>query len=57
MVKVDKPEKCISCGVNLVERGYALFPCPQCGVAIGRCQKCRHQSNVYKCAECGFEGP
>lgn len=56
MVKVEKPSNCISCGVNLVERGFTRFPCPECGTIIGRCVKCRHQSNIYKC-ECGFEGP
>ncbi|MCZ7356715.1 MAG: zinc finger domain-containing protein [Candidatus Methanoperedens sp.] len=50
-------EKCVSCGVNLVERGYARFSCPQCKKELGRCVHCRHQSNPYKCPGCGFEGP
>ena len=57
MVRTDKPEKCISCGVNLVEEGYVRFPCPQCEKELGRCGSCRHQSNTYKCKGCGFEGP
>lgn len=57
MARTDKPEKCISCGINLIEKGYVRFPCPQCGKEIGRCASCRHQCNTYKCPGCGFEGP
>ncbi|MDI6885047.1 MAG: zinc finger domain-containing protein [archaeon] len=39
-------------------KGFTVFPCPNCGkIEIGRCAKCRKQSNLYKCAECGFVGP
>ncbi len=57
MARKEKAEKCISCGINLIERGYVRFPCPQCGAELGRCAACRHQSNPYKCPGCGFEGP
>ncbi|MBU4076695.1 MAG: DUF1610 domain-containing protein [Euryarchaeota archaeon] len=50
-------KNCVSCGVNLIERGYARIPCPQCGTELGRCKSCRHQSNPYKCPKCGFQGP
>ncbi|VVB93846.1 Uncharacterised protein [uncultured archaeon] len=57
MTRREKSQKCISCGVNLIEHGYVRFPCPQCGTELGRCTACRHQSNTYKCPGCGFEGP
>ncbi|PWB56067.1 MAG: RNA-binding protein [Candidatus Methanoperedenaceae archaeon] len=57
MARKEKATICVSCGVNLIESGYARFPCPQCGNEIGRCAACRHQSNPYKCPGCGFEGP
>ncbi|NAT10646.1 RNA-binding protein [ANME-1 cluster archaeon AG-394-G06] len=51
-------EYCTSCGVKLQEKGFTVFPCPKCGkVEIGRCAKCRKQSNLYTCEECGFVGP
>ncbi|RZN16335.1 MAG: DUF1610 domain-containing protein [Methanosarcinales archaeon] len=48
---------CISCGINLVEQGHVRFPCPSCGTEIGRCVNCRHQSNLYTCPNCKFQGP
>jgi predicted RNA-binding Zn-ribbon protein involved in translation (DUF1610 family) len=57
MARKEKATICISCGVNLIERGYARFPCPECGNELGRCAACRHQSNNYKCPECSFQGP
>ncbi|MDI6889225.1 MAG: zinc finger domain-containing protein [Methanocellales archaeon] len=56
MSKPKKAEGCISCGVKLVEPGFARFPCPNCGEEMGRCVKCRKQSNPYRC-KCGFVGP
>ncbi|MDD2665682.1 MAG: zinc finger domain-containing protein [Methanocellales archaeon] len=50
-------ESCISCGVRLTERGFTRFLCPECGEKIGRCTRCRQQSNPYSCAKCGFIGP
>ncbi|MHC1631699.1 MAG: HVO_2753 family zinc finger protein [Methanotrichaceae archaeon] len=49
--------KCISCGITLVGSGGVTFPCPNCGEIISRCNKCRKQSNSYKCPNCEFEGP
>ena len=49
---------CTSCGVRLSGTGSTVFKCPQCNkVDIGRCAQCRDQSVVYRCRECGFEGP
>jgi len=56
MNKSKRVESCVSCGVMLVEPGFVRFPCPECGEEIGRCVKCRKQSNPYKC-KCGFIGP
>ncbi|HDS45824.1 MAG TPA: DUF1610 domain-containing protein [Methanomicrobia archaeon] len=51
-------EYCTSCGVKLLEKGFTVFPCPNCGEnEIGRCAKCRKQSNAYTCEKCGFVGP
>ncbi|MFZ2071066.1 MAG: zinc finger domain-containing protein [Halobacteriota archaeon] len=51
-------EYCVSCGVMLQGVGYTIFACPNCGqVELGRCAKCRKQSNLYRCEECGFVGP
>ncbi|MCD5409994.1 MAG: zinc finger domain-containing protein [Methanocellales archaeon] len=52
-----KAENCISCAVKLTGTGFTRFPCPDCGEVIGRCAKCRGQSNPYKCPKCGFIGP
>jgi hypothetical protein len=35
----------------------ARFSCPDCGATIHRCAKCRKQSNLYECHDCGFRGP
>ncbi|MCK5548437.1 MAG: DUF1610 domain-containing protein [Thermoplasmata archaeon] len=49
---------CSSCGIRLSGGGATVFKCPGCGAGdIGRCAQCRDQSVVYKCKECGFEGP
>ena len=51
-------ENCSSCGLRLIDRGDAVFPCPNCGATLmGRCRECRDQSVRYKCTECGFIGP
>ncbi|MCL4324171.1 MAG: zinc finger domain-containing protein [Candidatus Thermoplasmatota archaeon] len=51
-------KSCTSCGVPLVGRGSAYFPCPQCGnTTVGRCARCRDQSVEYTCPACGFVGP
>ncbi|MBU1121006.1 MAG: zinc finger domain-containing protein [archaeon] len=50
-------KKCISCNKE-VTRDFVEFKCPKCGKAgITRCFKCRSTSKVYKCPQCGFEGP
>ena len=54
---VEKVEYCVSCGVRLAGKGVVRFKCPQCGEELGRCGKCRQQSNSYKCPKCGFQGP
>ncbi|MGP6219810.1 zinc finger domain-containing protein [Caldiplasma sukawensis] len=49
---------CTSCGRGLVEEGYSIFDCPQCGEqVIGRCRICREQTTPYTCEKCGFQGP
>ncbi|HYK93572.1 MAG TPA: zinc finger domain-containing protein [Thermoplasmata archaeon] len=51
-------QKCTSCGSALSGRGATHFPCPDCGqVTLGRDARCRDQSVLYKCPQCGFEGP
>ncbi|MHC1569428.1 MAG: zinc finger domain-containing protein [Candidatus Syntropharchaeales archaeon] len=50
-------DKCVTCSVKLVERGFVRFPCPNCGEGIGRCVSCRNQGNAYVCPSCGFGGP
>ncbi|MFB6282780.1 MAG: HVO_2753 family zinc finger protein [Halobacteria archaeon] len=52
-----KRKRCISCGINIAGAGFTQFPCPECGYNIKRCSKCRNQSNLYKCPDCGFTGP
>ncbi|MEM7826695.1 MAG: zinc finger domain-containing protein [Candidatus Aenigmatarchaeota archaeon] len=55
---VEKIE-CTSCHRNVItEENFVKFMCPLCGKAeIVRCEKCRKLSIIYKCPECGFEGP
>ena len=48
---------CVSCGINISGTNAAAFPCPDCGHDIYRCAKCRKQSNLYECPDCGFTGP
>ncbi len=48
---------CISCGAYItVGNGSVKLPCPECGEAIGRCERCRLLGRRYTC-KCGFEGP
>lgn len=50
--------KCSSCGLALGGRGTTHFICPDCAQAsIGRCRRCRDQSVLFHCPNCGFEGP
>ncbi|HTT17160.1 MAG TPA: zinc finger domain-containing protein [Thermoplasmata archaeon] len=50
--------KCTSCGRSLRVVGATQFLCPNCGEAsIGRCDRCRDQSVMYRCPKCSFEGP
>ena len=48
---------CVSCGITISGTNAATFACPECGTHISRCAKCRKQSNLYECPDCGFEGP
>ncbi|MCL4359042.1 MAG: zinc finger domain-containing protein [Candidatus Thermoplasmatota archaeon] len=51
-------DTCTSCGIGLVEVGYSIFDCPNCGEeVIGRCKDCREHSTHYVCSACGFQGP
>ncbi|MEK6957423.1 MAG: zinc finger domain-containing protein [archaeon] len=36
---------------------FIEFKCPGCGTKIDRSLDARKRSLVYKCKECGFEGP
>ncbi|MFC7057906.1 HVO_2753 family zinc finger protein [Halovenus salina] len=49
--------QCISCGINVAGSNAAQFDCPECGHQVYRCAKCRKQSNLYQCPDCGFTGP
>jgi hypothetical protein len=49
--------RCVSCGINVSGMSAASFKCPVCGTEINRCAKCRKQSNLYECPDCGFRGP
>ncbi len=49
--------QCISCGINVAGSNAARFDCPECNYRIYRCAKCRKQSNLYQCKQCGFTGP
>ncbi|MFB6217773.1 MAG: HVO_2753 family zinc finger protein [Halobacteriaceae archaeon] len=55
--EATETRKCISCGINISGTDAATFQCPDCGHRIHRCSKCRKQSNLYECPECGFTGP
>ncbi|MEC7714060.1 MAG: zinc finger domain-containing protein [Candidatus Thermoplasmatota archaeon] len=48
---------CTSSGLPLISKKSTAFPCPECGNSIGRSEKCRVQSVMYICTECGFQGP
>jgi len=52
-----RAQKCVSCGINIATTNAAAFKCPDCGHQIHRCAKCRKQSNLYECQDCGFMGP
>jgi len=49
--------QCVSCGIQVAGMNAARFACPDCGETIHRCAKCRKQSNLYECPDCGFRGP
>ncbi|XVH31783.1 HVO_2753 family zinc finger protein [Haloferacaceae archaeon DSL9] len=49
--------KCVSCGIKVSGMNAASFNCPECGTRVHRCAKCRKQSNLYECPDCGFRGP
>ena len=49
--------RCVSCGINVAGTAAATFKCPDCGTQISRCAKCRKQSNLFECRDCGFRGP
>ncbi|MCL5100133.1 MAG: zinc finger domain-containing protein [Candidatus Marsarchaeota archaeon] len=56
MASILPGKECRSCGRLTHE--YTEFKCPRCGKdTIVRCKHCRETSNIYKCNECGFEGP
>ncbi len=58
MSQVKLP-KCSSCNrpISVGEKAVKFY-CPNCGlVQIWRCEKCRMFARVYKCINCGFEGP
>jgi len=48
---------CVTCGIDITGTDAASFNCPECGNRLHRCSKCRKQSNLYECPECGFTGP
>lgn len=53
----EETKHCVSCGIRVTGQNAARFDCPVCGNEINRCAKCRKQSNLYECSECGFRGP
>gem|GEM_PF-205290 len=58
LIIMEEDYNCTSCGITLVGIRNTVFPCPDCGEEnIGRCEKCRDQSEEYECPECGFRGP
>ena len=52
-----RAQTCVSCGINVAGTNAASFDCPDCDTSIHRCAKCRKQSNLYECPDCGFTGP
>ncbi len=51
-------DTCTSCGTGLIDKGFSIFSCPNCGEeTIGRCKNCREHSTPYKCVKCEFVGP
>ncbi|HET7324646.1 MAG TPA: HVO_2753 family zinc finger protein [Halococcus sp.] len=48
---------CVSCGINISGTNAASFACPECGHQIYRDARCRKQSTLYECPNCGFTGP
>jgi predicted RNA-binding Zn-ribbon protein involved in translation (DUF1610 family) len=55
--KERRARTCVSCGIDVAGTNAAGFKCPECGTQIYRCAKCRKQSNLYECPDCGFRGP
>jgi len=55
--KQRRARTCVSCGIDVAGTNAAGFKCPECGTQIYRCAKCRKQSNLYECPDCGFRGP
>ncbi len=53
----ERAQRCVSCGINIAGTAAASFKCPDCGAQIVRCPKCRKQSNLFQCHDCGFMGP
>jgi predicted RNA-binding Zn-ribbon protein involved in translation (DUF1610 family) len=51
--------RCTSCNVHIrAKDNFVKFKCPNCGKAlIVRCANCKNAGVIYKCPECGFEGP
>ncbi|MCL4330056.1 MAG: zinc finger domain-containing protein [Candidatus Thermoplasmatota archaeon] len=51
-------DNCTSCGTGLIDKGFSIFSCPNCGEeTIGRCKNCREHSTPYRCVKCDFVGP
>ncbi|MEM0364221.1 MAG: zinc finger domain-containing protein [Candidatus Nitrosocaldus sp.] len=50
---------CISCNRVIMPNDRCVkFNCPKCNrFLIWRCESCREFARMYKCKECGFEGP
>ena len=57
MAEEKQVEHCVSCNVRLTGEGAVKFKCPMCGAELGRCGRCRQQSNQYVCPKCAFQGP
>jgi hypothetical protein len=55
--KQRRARTCVSCGIDIAGTNAAGFKCPECGTQVYRCAKCRKQSNLYECPDCGFRGP